>query len=117
MTLKEEKDEQINTRKHQVKHHEPSGKGSPEAIIVESSDVTNSVGENRSLLENHESVEEKEELIVADEAFFAPPKNEIQSIESVILKSALAKKGPIFPKVFKRIKNRFQRKNTVAKMT
>lgn len=76
-------------------------------LLVELLDITKCVGENRSLQDEEDIVDEKEKFTELGGLLVTTPKNEMQSIESIILKSARANKGPIFPKVFRRIKNHF----------
>jgi hypothetical protein len=98
---------QINTKEYQVQQQLPSRKEIPEAILVEFFDVTKPVGENRSLQEEEDSTDEIQ-LVAVDELLSALPKNEMQSIESFILKNARANKGPIIPKVFRQITKQFE---------
>jgi len=104
-------EEQYNTKEYQVQQQQqqPSGKESSEAIIVDFLDITKSVGENRSLQEEEDLIDEKEQLIAADKLLLTPPKNKMQSIENFILKSARANKGPIFPIMYRHITKRFSR--------
>lgn len=90
-------EQKTNSKDYQIQDHQLNGKESSEAV-----------GKNRSLKENQRTIDREQRFIARENAFLASP-------ESVLLKSGLAKKGPIFPKVIKRLKNRFRRKEQDSK--
>eukprot|EP00535_Pseudo-nitzschia_heimii_P000997 CAMPEP_0197187152 /NCGR_PEP_ID=MMETSP1423-20130617/15328_1 /TAXON_ID=476441 /ORGANISM="Pseudo-nitzschia heimii, Strain UNC1101" /LENGTH=1116 /DNA_ID=CAMNT_0042638653 /DNA_START=36 /DNA_END=3383 /DNA_ORIENTATION=+ len=76
---------------------------SSETAPVKLLNMTELLGENRSLQEPEDLTGEKKQLITVDELIVTSNKNDIQSIESFFWKSGQAKKGPLFPKVYRKL--------------
>lgn len=96
-----------------VNRYQGSRKDSSETTTINFMGMRDLRGENRSIYKNVNLKHENEQLCAADEPLSKSPKNEMLSIENVILRSALSKKGPIFPKLYRKMTRRFSSQSQV----